>query len=679
MGENISRASAFMAVLRSRPGSVSPRVACVALTAAFVGAFWPAPAQAVRALPSYTAQPLDSPAPQAGALFGDHVDAVGDLDGDGVNDVAVSSERQNAGAMPRIGVVWVFSGRTRGVIRTIQNPDPQPGHGFGDSILGIGDVNGDGVPDLMIAGAALDVYTGSGTPCGTDETPPKPPNGCNEAQGRVYVFSGKTGSLIRRIEDPTPQAGAFFGYGNVIAPGDLNGDGVPDFVVTSGETVDVLCDDDQDPATPPAKPCPSVGAAYAFSGKDGSLIHRFDDPDPEGYASFGSGTSSPGDVTGDGVGDLVIGAAFSSAGGHAYLFDGKTGALVHKFVNPDPNFDPTGGGFGFGIGHGIEPGDVNGDGVRDLIVAAPGHVAGGVANAGRLYLLSGKDFSLIRTLNDPNPKKSGSLGYFTAGAGDLNGDGFPDVLAARFIFPASAYAQDVPPTPPPGAAAYVFDGRTGAPLVTLPGMSQDGPGSELVSPGDVNGDGYPDYFLGGRLLDGGAGDQSGRVIVELSKAPPAQPGGQTPGTTTAPDTLAPVVSNFGLTNNPFVVSRSKTPTFGFSTAKKRKHKKGTTFRYTLSESATVKIAIARGRSGRRKGKRCVAPTHKLRKARKCVRLSLQGTLTRTSHKGANRVAFSGRIGSKALKPGRYQATLTATDGAKNKSKPKTITFSIVKR
>lgn len=322
VGKNKSWPSAFIVGLRSRPGSLSPRVACVALALASLGAFSPAPAQADRALPSYTAEPLDSPEPQAGAFFGNHLDAVGDLNGDGVNDIAVSSEGQNLGAMPNSGVVRVFSGRTRELIRTLRNPDPQSG-GFGNSILGIGDVNGDGVPDVVAAGAVQDVFTGSGTPCGAKE-----PNGCNEFQGRVYVFSGKTGLLIRRIEDPRPQAFAFFGFGGAIAPGDLNGDGVPDFVVTTQEDINVSCDDDQDPTTPPASPCPSVGAAYAFSGKDGSLIHRFDDPDPEGFAGFGQGTSSPGDVTGDGVGDIVIGAPFSSGGGHAYLFNGKTGALA---------------------------------------------------------------------------------------------------------------------------------------------------------------------------------------------------------------------------------------------------------------------------------------------------------------------------------------------------------------
>ncbi len=142
--------------------------------------------------------------------------------------------------------------------------------------------------------------------------------------------------------------------------------------------------------------------------------------------------------------------------------------------------------------------------------------------------------------------------------------------------------------------------------------------------------------------------------------------------------FGPVVSRFGLSNNPFVVSRRKTPQFGRA-AKVRKHKMGTVFRYTLSEAATVRIVIAQRVLGRRVGKRCVAPTRKLRHARRCARIFVKMTLTRTSHLGENRVAFSGRIGSRKLAPGRYQATITATDAARNASKPQTIAFTIVRR
>jgi putative cell wall-binding protein len=149
------------------------------------------------------------------------------------------------------------------------------------------------------------------------------------------------------------------------------------------------------------------------------------------------------------------------------------------------------------------------------------------------------------------------------------------------------------------------------------------------------------------------------------------------GSTAVKDTSAPSVSDFGVTNSTFAVG-GRTPLFG--AAARVRHRKGTTFRYRLSEAATVKIVIARGRkNGRRSGKRCVPATRKLRKAKRCVRLTVVGTLTRASHAGLNSVGFSGRLGSKALSPGGYQATLTATDAAGNTSKPKAITFTIVRR
>jgi hypothetical protein len=135
------------------------------------------------------------------------------------------------------------------------------------------------------------------------------------------------------------------------------------------------------------------------------------------------------------------------------------------------------------------------------------------------------------------------------------------------------------------------------------------------------------------------------------------------------------VSNYRMTNRTFAVGRGSTPTTGTAAA----HRKGTAFRYTLSEAATVRIAIAQRRPGRRKGKKCVAATRKPAKARKCTRIIRKGTLTRVSHQGANRVAFTGRIRTKALRPGRYQATLTATDKAGNTSAGKTVFFTVVKR
>jgi DNA-binding beta-propeller fold protein YncE len=148
-----------------------------------------------------------------------------------------------------------------------------------------------------------------------------------------------------------------------------------------------------------------------------------------------------------------------------------------------------------------------------------------------------------------------------------------------------------------------------------------------------------------------------------------------PGGGVAADTVAPVVSGYTLTRKSFVVSRRPTSRAGSAA----RTKKGTTFRYVLSEAATAKVLIAQRRPGRRKGRRCVAPSRRLSKAKRCTRLTTRGTLTRTSRQGPNRVAFSGRIGSKALSPGRYQATLTATDGANNSSPPRAIFFTIVPR
>jgi hypothetical protein len=190
------------------------------------------------------------------------------------------------------------------------------------------------------------------------------------------------------------------------------------------------------------------------------------------------------------------------------------------------------------------------------------------------------------------------------------------------------------------------------------------PTSPLVNAGDpagpVAGDSLTDLagnprVFGGRL-DIGA--------YELQSLPPPPP--------VTKDTTAPVFSRLSETNRVFAVGRGATPISA------KKAKVGTTFRYSLSEAAKVKFVIALKSRGRRVGKACRKPSRKTRHRKACTRFVKRGTLTRSGVAGANSLHFTGRIGRRALKPGRYRVTITAADAAGNVSKAKTLSFKVVK-
>jgi hypothetical protein len=126
-----------------------------------------------------------------------------------------------------------------------------------------------------------------------------------------------------------------------------------------------------------------------------------------------------------------------------------------------------------------------------------------------------------------------------------------------------------------------------------------------------------------------------------------------PGTATVADHERPVLSEVSVVS-PFAVGgRTR-----ISSRQRRIHR-GTAFRFRLSEPATVRIAIERAGCGRKRG--------------------AVGTLTRRGLKaGRHRIAFSGRIGRRALRPGRYRARLTATDPSGNRSRTRTLRFRVVR-
>jgi hypothetical protein len=159
---------------------------------------------------------------------------------------------------------------------------------------------------------------------------------------------------------------------------------------------------------------------------------------------------------------------------------------------------------------------------------------------------------------------------------------------------------------------------------------------------------------------------SGTTMCHGLVAAPPQPGSGP----LLPDTVAPVISGLRLTNTRFRVDR-----IGTSATARR----GTTFRYSLSEVAVVRFTIERRLKGRLVDGRCRRPTRQNRDARACTRYRRVGSFRRSAAAGANKTKIRGKIGRRWLKRGPYRATLRATDRAGNRSQRKRVRFKVVRR
>jgi len=493
---------------RTSPRRGRPAAALVAALLGLAVAPWAAPAQV--AVPDYQVVELPSPAPQAGSNFGERMRTLGDVDGDAVRDVLISSSNFDGpnpagGVFTNSGRLYLFSGRTRALLRTIEPPTPQANGKFGFWSASLGDVNGDGRGDFATSAAGFT------------------PSGATVPQGQVYIFSSATGALLRTIDPPEDLMAAPGGFGgdfggNIIGPGDLNGDGIGDLVATaSGASA-------------------GVGAAFTFSGATGGFLYRVSNPSTQ-PSSFGFGAAELGDVNADGTPDYQIGAPRYEEGtvptatarvGRSYVINGRTGAVIHTLTNPEPQFNSR---FGQADADGLSLGDITGDGRPDIYVDAftagerpPDPAGAPLTGAGTVYLFDGATGNFIRPLRDTAPGMSRTFGASNASAGDLDGDGRPDQLV-------SSRGGDV-------GRVTVFGGPnlTAVLKVFQDPANQTGAlfGSSIASPGDVNADGLPDYFISSRAqpVNGAAG--VGTAYVFLSQAPPPGPGPTPPGPSPAP-------------------------------------------------------------------------------------------------------------------------------------------------
>ncbi|MEA2444555.1 MAG: hypothetical protein QOJ12_1847 [Thermoleophilales bacterium] len=167
-------------------------------------------------------------------------------------------------------------------------------------------------------------------------------------------------------------------------------------------------------------------------------------------------------------------------------------------------------------------------------------------------------------------------------------------------------------------------------------------------------------------------------FTSVYTAPVVQPpagGGTPPAGGTTPDVTAPAFTVARLTNTTFAVDATAVG----ETLVAARAKRGTTFAYTLSEAARVLFRIEQKQPGRVARGKCAKPSRRNRGGRRCTRLVARGTFAQDAAAGANTKVFSGKLGRRALRPGRYRATMSAADAAGNVSQVRRLNFRIVRR
>jgi hypothetical protein len=374
-------------------------------------------------------------------LFGNECCGIGDADGDGYADVAVSAYYDSW--------VRVYSGAD-GKLSYLLLGAPLDGKTFGYAMDGAGDVDGDGRPDFVV-GAHGSSQNGIGS-------------------GRAAVYSGSDGTLLREVLGPAPSI--WFGF-SVGGAGDVNGDGLGDWI--AGAPYD-------DTAAPDA------GRAYVYSGKDNALLFAFSGVGAMDH--FGFSVDGAGDVDADGHADLVVGAEWETVGsqisaGTARVFSGRDGQVLHLWS----------GGWSSSYGRSVSgAGDVDGDGHADVIVGAHEHHANGQVRAGRVEVRSGKTGSLLYLYE--GTKTEEHVGREVSEAGDVDGDGLADFQYSA-VWSGVNYVRVL--SGATGKELARFDGQPtlGLGLGASGDVNRDGLGDLIVGAPQVNpADGEAYVYLG---------------------------------------------------------------------------------------------------------------------------------------------------------------------------------------
>ena len=415
---------------------------------------------------------------QAGAFYGYSVSTAGDVNGDGFDDVIVGAPFYANG----VGRVFLYRGSPAGLSdEPVWSPlGDQEGALFGYSVASAGDVNGDGFADVVVGAPFYDDGE-------TDE-------------GRVFVYFGSPSgpSLTPDWTAESDQAGALFGT-SVATAGRVNKDRFDDLIVGAP-----LYDHDE----------MDEGRAFAYYGSPSgpSLTPDWTAEPDQDFAQFGYSVGAAGSVNGDPAGDVIVGAPQYLGIGAAFAYHGSPSGL-----SPTPNWTVLSDQGGTLFGRSVSgAGDVNGDGIADVIVGAPSYDDGqtdeGVAFA---YYGSPTGLSLTPDWSAEGDQAFASFGFAVGGAGSVDGDGFDDVVVG-------APSYDTPQTD--AGAVLLFTGSASglstAPRLVLPSkQAGSNLGVAVGTAGDVNGDGGADFIAGSWLFDHGQSDEGVAIVIQGKPKP----------------------------------------------------------------------------------------------------------------------------------------------------------------